>query len=89
VTLVEADTAEVVAVNVMLALPAGTVTVAGTTTEEELLLNDMEAPPVGAAEFKVTVPCELTPPVTEVGDRLMEAKEGGATVKLPVRVELT
>jgi hypothetical protein len=54
--VVEADTAEVVAAKVAVMLPAATVTVAGTTTEEELLLSATEIPPEGAAPVNVTVP---------------------------------
>jgi hypothetical protein len=56
VAVVEADTVDVVAVKVALLLPAATATVAGTETAEELLLNDADAPPVGAGPVKVTVP---------------------------------
>jgi hypothetical protein len=55
-TAVEADTAEVVIVNVAAVLPAGTVTVAGAMATEELLLNVTVAPPVGAASDNVTAP---------------------------------
>jgi hypothetical protein len=56
VAVVEADTAEVVAAKEPVMLPAATVTVAGTTTAVELLLNDTEAPPAGAGPVNVTVP---------------------------------
>jgi hypothetical protein len=56
VAVVEAATAEVVAVKVAVVLPAATVTVAGTTTELELLLSETEIPPLGAAPVKVAVP---------------------------------
>jgi hypothetical protein len=56
VAVVETDTVDDAAVNVALVLPAATATVAGTDTAEELLLNDTEAPPVGAGPVKVTVP---------------------------------
>jgi hypothetical protein len=50
--------------------PAGTVTLAGTVATAVLLLvSTTEAPPVGAAPFKRTVPVELLPPTTLVGLR--------------------
>jgi hypothetical protein len=56
VAVVEADTADVVAVKAAAELPAATVTVAGTTTEVESLLNETDIPPVGAVPVNVTVP---------------------------------
>jgi hypothetical protein len=56
VAVVDEATADVVAVKVAVVLPAATVTVAGTATEEELLLSETEIPPLGAAPVKVTVP---------------------------------
>ena len=46
----------VVTVNVALELPAGTVTLAGTSANELLLLNPTTVPPDGAAALRVTVP---------------------------------
>jgi hypothetical protein len=81
VTVLDAETVDVVAVKVAVVLPAATVTVAGTTTEEELLLSETGMPPLGAAPLSVTVPCELTPPVTEVGEKLRALSAGGVTVR--------
>ena len=51
-----------------LVAPAATVTLAGTITVDGLLLLSMTtAPPLGAVEVNVTVPCELLPPTTEDG----------------------
>src|SRR5689334_16071098 len=67
-------TAVVVAENVALVCPAATVTLAGTVATAVLLLpSSTVAPPVGAAPFSVTVPCELPPPVTLGG--VMDTEE--------------
>jgi hypothetical protein len=48
--------------------PAGTVTVAGTTAFDGLLLASVTTkPPAGAALVIVTVPVEFDPPTTVVG----------------------
>ena len=60
-------TAEVVAVNVAVAAPAATVTVAGAVTAALLLASATTAPPAGAALDKVTVHVPLTPPTTLAG----------------------
>jgi hypothetical protein len=86
VAVVEVDTADVVTVKVAVVLPAATVTDVGGTAAEELLLNDTDAPPVGAGPVSVTVPLELDPPVTVFGERLRELRAGGATVRLAVFV---
>jgi hypothetical protein len=62
-----AGTALVVTVNVVDVLPAGTVTLAGTTAEALLLDRVTAAPPPGAAPLNVTVAVEPEPPVTAVG----------------------
>ena len=56
VAVVEEATAEVVAVKVAVVLPAATMTDVGGTAAEELLLNDTDAPPVGAGPVKAIVP---------------------------------
>ena len=72
VTGVDAPTLDDVAVNVAFVAPAGTVTLADTLATPGLLLeSDTTAPPAGAALESVTVPCELDPPVTLVGLRLI------------------
>jgi hypothetical protein len=75
------ETAEVVAVKVAVVLPPATVMALGTEAAEELLLSDTEIPPEGAAPVNVTVPWELTPPVTEVGEMLTAESAGGVTVR--------
>jgi hypothetical protein len=65
---VEAATETVVTVNVALAAPVATVTLAGTPATPVLLLESVTtAPPDGAAAVSVTVPCEALPPVTVAG----------------------
>ncbi len=83
------DTDTVVAVNVALMLPAGTVTDAGTVTEDELSQTVTTAPPVGAGPVSVTVPCEELPPFTLVGFMLSAFSltvTAGVTVSVAVRV---
>lgn len=67
VTGVEVDTVLVLTVNVALAAPAGTFTVAGTVAAALLLASETDAPPVGASMLSVTVPVEDVPPFTLVG----------------------
>ena len=69
---VEVLTAVVVTVNVALELPAATVTLRGTVAAALLLDSDTTMPPVGAAPFSVTVPCDVLPPVTVVGFSVTE-----------------
>ena len=79
VTAVEFDTETVVTVNVVLALPAGTVTLAGTVAAELLLDSDTIVPPAGAAPLSVTVPVEGFPPTTEVGFKDRETSDTAGT----------
>ena len=59
--------------------PAGTVTLAGTVATPVLLLvNVTTVPPAGATSSIITVPCEVLPPLTEVG---LSAKEAMVTGK--------
>jgi hypothetical protein len=84
VTLVFAATAEVLTPNVALEAPATTVTLTGTETADVFaLLSVTTAPPLGAPDVNVIVPCAVFPPTTEVGltliaDRL--AVVGGGVV---------
>jgi hypothetical protein len=65
VTDVDAVTADVVTVNVLLVLPAATVTLDGTVATAVLLLeSDTTVPADGAALVNVTVPCDVFPPTT-------------------------
>jgi len=78
-------TVKVETVNVAVVEPAATVTDAGTVAAEVLLdVSATVVPPVGAMLLKVTVPVELSPPVTEVGLRETPVKVGAVTVKLAV-----
>jgi hypothetical protein len=87
VTEVVVATGLVVIVNVALLEPAGTVTLTGACAADVLLLCSATlAPCGGAAPFKVTVPVELFPPITEVGVRVIEDKVAGLTVSVAVFV---
>jgi len=81
VTEVEEATPFVVMVKDALVAPAAIVTVAGTWAADMLLLETVTtAPPVGALPLRVTVPVELLPPTTEVGDLLSEDSDAAVTV---------
>jgi hypothetical protein len=80
VTGVDEATGCVVTVNVLLVLPAATVTLAGTVATAVLLLDIVTtAPPLGAAALSVTVPVEELPPTAVVGLTVTEESvaEGG------------
>jgi hypothetical protein len=67
-TEVEVLTLFVETVKVALWAPAGTVTLAGTLATPVLLLVKVTTvPPDGATSSSITVPCEVLPPLTEVG----------------------
>ena len=67
-TGVDAVTALVLTVNVVLLAPAATVTLAGTVAAAVLpLIRETAAPPLGAGPLRVTVPVEGDPPVTLIG----------------------
>ncbi len=81
-TVVDAATALVLTVNVVLVAPAATVTLDGTLAAVVLLLESVTtAPPDGAAPLKVTVPVEEFPPVTLVGFSESDERETGAGVE--------
>ena len=88
VTAVDVATASDVTVNVALVAPAGIVTLAGVVAAPVLLLDNVTtAPPDGAADVSVTVPCELAlPPTTLDGLTASELNAGAdvddCTVKL-------
>jgi len=71
---VEAVTVDVAIVKVALVAPAATVTLAGTLATALELLRLTTAPPAGAPEVSVTVPCDELPPTTELGARLTADK---------------
>jgi hypothetical protein len=74
---VDAVTDGVLAVNVALKAPAGTVTLAGTVAALVLLLDSVTtAPPEGAALVRLAVPCEVLPPTTLAGLSAIPASEG-------------
>jgi hypothetical protein len=70
VAVVVDETADVVTVKVALVAPEATVTVAGTVALVEFDESWITVPPVGAAALIVTVPVELPPPATVVGERV-------------------
>jgi hypothetical protein len=87
----EEVTEPVVTVKVALALPAATVTEAGTVAAALLLESETETPPVGAAPLSVTVPVVDVPLVTLVGLTASEDREtvaAGLMVSAAVLLEL-
>ena len=84
VAVVTALTGVVLTVNVTEVEPAGTVTEAGTVALVELEDRLTTVPPVPAAPFRVTVPVELVPPVTVVGDSEIELRTAGVIVRVAV-----
>ena len=81
-TLVFAETLDVVTVKVAVVAPAATVIEAGTCATTPLLVpRETEIPPVGALPLRVTVPVELLPPSRDVGDKLTDCARGGFTVR--------
>ena len=82
-TAVDVVTLRVVTVKVVLVLPAGTVTLAGTVAAAVLpLVSVTTAPPEGAASFKVTVPVEDVPGITDFGLNVTDDTRSGATVRV-------
>ena len=82
-TAVDVVTLRVVTVKVVLVLPAGTVTLAGTVAAAVLpLVSVTAAPPEGAAALKVTVPVEDVPEFTDVGLNVTDDTRSGATVRV-------
>jgi hypothetical protein len=82
-TVVVLGTAWVVTWKVATALPAATVTLAGTVATEVLLLKrEMTVPPLGAGPLSVTSPVEGLPPLTLVGFSVIKdrVEELGDTV---------
>lgn len=77
VATVDAATGLVLTVKVVLVLPAGTVTLAGTPAAALLLESVTSAPAVGAGPLSVTVAVEVCePPVTLVGFNASEEADG-------------
>ncbi len=78
---VDKRTTDVFTVKDALALPAGTVTLAGTLAAVLLLESMTCAPPAGAGPLSVTVAVEVcTPPTTLLGFNVSEETMGGVTV---------
>ncbi len=75
-------TAVVVTVKVAVVAPAGITMDAGSVALVEFDASVSVEPPVGAGLVMVTVPVELTPPATTVGDRVIELCCGGFTVRV-------
>ena len=64
--------------NVVLVVPAATVTLNGTIAAAVLLVESATvAPPAGAGPLNVTVPVEGVPPMTLVGFSVSEETVGG------------
>jgi hypothetical protein len=84
-TGVEVETGAVAIGNVADVAPAAMVTVAGTVAAAELDASAIAAPPAGAAVPMRTVPVELTPPATVVGETVTAVRAGGLIVRLAVR----
>jgi hypothetical protein len=86
-TEIAVPTGAVVAVNVTLLAPAGTVTEDGTAaTEESLDDKETTIPPLGAGPLTTTVPTEELPPVRLAGAIESDARVGGTTVRDAVSV---
>ena len=85
VAVVGAVTADVLIVKVAVVVPPTTVTDAGTTALVELLDKTMTAPAVGAGPRRVTVPVELRPPTTEVGETVRLVRVAGVIVNVADR----
>jgi hypothetical protein len=87
VTVVFAETGLVVAVKVAVVAFAATVTLDGTCAAEVLLLERLTtAPLAGAGPFRVTVPVEEVPPITELGLSVTVLRAAAVTVSEPVLV---
>ncbi len=76
------DTPVVVTVKVAIVCPAGTVTVAGGVALDEFEESVTMAPPDAAGPPIVTVPVEVPPHITEVGESVSKIGTGGLTVNV-------
>ena len=72
-------TAFVAIANVAVLLPSGTVTVVETTADPLFDVRVTTSPPGPASQFKVTVPVDVVPPTTELGESEMLATPAGTT----------
>jgi hypothetical protein len=75
------DATEVDTVKVVELAPAGTVTIAGTVAEGELLARRTGQPPTGAEAEMVTVPVAELPLITELGLNVTEVTCGERTCR--------
>jgi len=90
VTVVTLATELVVTEKVAVVDPAETLTLAGTCAAVVLLLvRDTVAPPLGAAPLSVTVPVDELPPVTLVGFRVTDDKDGPDEVPAAFKATMT
>ena len=80
VAVLDADTPEVVTVNVPESAPAAMMTEAGTVATVPEIDRATVVPPAPAAPVRVTVPVELEPPPTEAGFRVTETRVAGVRV---------
>jgi hypothetical protein len=72
--------------NVALLAPEGTVTEDGTFTADELLVRLIESPLVGAAALVVTVQVSLPAPLTLVLEQVNALSVAACLVPLPCKV---
>ncbi len=86
VAVASTETAAAVAVKVAVVAEAKTVTEAGTVAEALLEDRATAAPPVGAAEFRVTVQVEEPAPVKDEGEQARLLTSGGGAVMLRAEV---
>jgi len=87
VALVTTDTPLVLTVSVAEFAPAATVTLAGVVAAVALEVMVTTIPPVGAGPLSVTVPEELFPPMTAVGDTFRPVIVGELIVRVAVAEE--
>ncbi len=86
ISLTAPATGVVLIVNVAVVAPAATTTFAGTVALVSLADSVTVVPPVGAAPSRVTVPVEVLPPTTDVGETDTLTSAGGLIVSVPVLV---
>jgi hypothetical protein len=84
VALAVAATALVEIVKVPVVAPAAIVTLAGVVAFELLDARFTTEPPGPAGPFKVAVPVDELPPITEAGDRVTVVSAAVAIVRLAV-----
>ena len=77
-------TGVVVIVNVAEVEPAETTTVVGGVALVDRDVRVTDAPPAGAGPFSVTVPVDVSPPRTDVGDTEIAETVAGVIVRVAV-----